>query len=101
VERVCDLNVQAGPPVQLLTVDALYTPQAKAPLPCDWRTTSDAIATWIAMTLSADEVVLLKSCAVPPGLSIAELSRRSIIDVAIAEVPFEPIRIEPLPKSPG
>ncbi|MEO1528610.1 MAG: protein kinase [Planctomycetota bacterium] len=67
----------------LVAVDTFYSPSNPAPLPEDWSTTTDAIAGWLSILLSADELVLLKSCDVPSATAIAALSQQGIIDGAL------------------
>ncbi|MEL6106937.1 MAG: protein kinase [Planctomycetota bacterium] len=67
----------------LLAVDSFYFPNGSAPLPENWSTTTDAIAGWLSIVLSADELVLLKSCDVPVESPIEILSRQGIVDEAL------------------
>lgn len=86
----------------LLNVPAFYHAQAsrrsKFPLPEDWRTTTDAIAIWLASEIStsihrshgvdADKVecVLLKSCEIPSRWTVSSLVESGIIDAACGEL---------------
>lgn len=54
-----------------------------AAIPETWDVTSDSLAVHLAALLGASRVQLLKSCAVPPGVSLAELSARGIVDAAL------------------
>lgn len=84
--------------VRLIAVDTFLSRAAKVPLPQTWATTSDAIAGYLCQRLGADELVLLKSCAVPENASIEALTSARIIDEAI--LPLAPgipqLRIERL-----
>ena len=82
----------------LIAVSAFYSPQHDFDLPTDWRTTTDAIATVLAVECSADELVLLKSCEVDPSLSLGQLAAAGIVDEAMAPMAqrIDSIRVEPL-----
>jgi aspartokinase-like uncharacterized kinase len=54
-------------------------------LPASWDITSDTLAAWLASSLGATELVLVKSAAVPPGESdLARLSAAGLLDRAFA-----------------
>ncbi|MCC9599987.1 hypothetical protein LOC67_05390 [Stieleria sp. JC731] len=67
----------------IVRVDSFYHQGVDANLPEDWRTTTDAIAGYLAKLLMAEEFVLLKSCDADGALSVAELAKRGIIDEAL------------------
>ena len=46
----------------------------------NWDFTSDSIAFDLALRLNAERLVLVKSCAIDPGLSLAELGDAGIVD---------------------
>jgi aspartokinase-like uncharacterized kinase len=97
VEDLATIDRGTASPVQLLPIDRIYHPGAGAPLPCDWRTTTDAIAAWIAQQLNASEAVLLKSCPIPSGASLEQLAAAGIVDDAISKLAPRPvIRLEDL-----
>jgi len=50
------------------------------PLPRSWDVTSDSIAAWAAQALSADELILMKSTALPAGLTLEEAARVGLVD---------------------
>ena len=85
----------------LIAVSAFYRPQQEFDLPTDWRTTTDAIATVLAVECSADELVLLKSCEVDSSLSLEQLAAAGIVDEAMAPMAqrIDSIRVEPLGSS--
>lgn len=89
----------------LLAVDAFYSPatHAGSGLPAGWQTTTDSLAAYLARRTHADELVLLKSCTIPPRATVAELSAAGIVDEAFqAALPPGPrLRMESLPPREG
>lgn len=67
----------------LLAVDSFYRPIDHSPLPETWATTTDAIAGWLSVLTSADEMVLLKSCPTDDDLPLQEHVERGVVDDAI------------------
>lgn len=56
-----------------------------AGIPASWDITSDSLAAWLAKTLSAAELVLIKSAAIDTGLSLHQLAEQHIVDKAFCE----------------
>jgi 5-(aminomethyl)-3-furanmethanol phosphate kinase len=46
----------------------------------NWEVSSDSIALELARRLNAERLVVVKSCAVPPGLSMTALSSAGVLD---------------------
>lgn len=46
----------------------------------NWDSTSDTLALHLAAALPANEVLLVKSCVIPPRMSFAELAAAGIVD---------------------
>ena len=103
-DELRSLVALTNPSTSLVAVDAFYrrelpedwSPVAKL-LPSDWRTTTDALAALLAVTVKADELVLLKSCEIP-DFEINELARLGVVDEAmsilVSRIPR--VRVEPL-----
>lgn len=53
-----------------------------AGIQASWDISSDSLAAWLAKTLSASELILVKSAAVDTGLSLHQLAEQHIIDDA-------------------
>ncbi|MDP1770705.1 MAG: uridylate kinase [Methylobacter sp.] len=53
-----------------------------AGIPASWDITSDSLAAWLANTLLAAELVLIKSAAIDSGLSLQQLAEQNIVDKA-------------------
>jgi 5-(aminomethyl)-3-furanmethanol phosphate kinase len=56
-----------------------------AGIPATWDITSDSLAAWIANSLSADELILIKSAIIDDTLGLAQLAERGIIDNAFCD----------------
>lgn len=56
-----------------------------AGIPASWDITSDSLAAWLTKTLSATELVLIKSAAIDSGLSLQQLAAQNIVDKAFCD----------------
>lgn len=63
-------------------LDEVRKQRFSAVLPADWSITSDSIAAALAIELSAEELVLLKSAAPREGATLAELAEYGYVDRA-------------------
>lgn len=54
----------------------------QADIPHSWDITSDSLSAWLAQQLIATELILIKSVAIDPELSITELTEQNIVDSA-------------------
>ncbi len=52
----------------------------------NWNVTSDSIALALAQRLGAEQLVLVKSCAVDPAASLAQLGQAGIVDARFASL---------------
>lgn len=57
-----------------------------AGIQASWDITSDSLAAWLAKTLSATELILVKSVAIETSLSLQQLAELQIIDKAFCNV---------------
>ena len=82
--------------ISLIQVDAFYNqsqPGSNRFLPEDWQTTTDSIAAYLALTIHAEELILLKSCSIPQTTSYQELSEKGIVDQAFPKIAEEVPRV--------
>ena len=56
-----------------------------AGIPANWQVTSDTLAAWLAVQLSIDHLILVKSAEFSAGLSIEQLAAFGIIDSAFTD----------------
>lgn len=56
-----------------------------AGIPATWDITSDSLAAWLAHSLSADKLIVLKSAEINPHLSLAQLVELGIVDKAFGD----------------
>jgi len=56
-----------------------------AGIEASWDITSDSLAAWLAKRLSASELILIKSAAIDPNLSLQQLAEQNIIDKAFCD----------------
>jgi len=62
-------------------------------LPPSWDVTSDAIAARLAVVLGAEELVLLKSAPLPPGIDRREAARLGLVDPVFPAVARTLLRV--------
>jgi 5-(aminomethyl)-3-furanmethanol phosphate kinase len=55
-------------------------------VPQSWTVTSDSLALWLAETLDAPQLLLVKARAVPPGTGIAALASDGLVDAAFPDL---------------
>jgi hypothetical protein len=67
---------------------AVWSPQEaqrdQADADTHWGVTSDSLALGLAQRLGAQRLVLVKSCAIDPALTLAQLGERGIVDSEFA-----------------
>lgn len=52
----------------------------RSDIAASWDITSDSLSAWLAKQIEADELLLVKSCAVAENTELAELQRLGIVD---------------------
>jgi aspartokinase-like uncharacterized kinase len=50
-----------------------------------WDITSDTLAAWLTVQLSAEQLILVKSAQLPENLTLEQLSEQTIVDKAFAD----------------
>lgn len=50
-----------------------------------WDITSDSLAAWLAKTVSATELILIKSAAIDANLNLQQLAEQNIVDKAFCD----------------
>ncbi len=64
-------------------------------VPASWDVTSDSLAAWLAIQLSASKLMLVKSASIPEGESLEQLTHAGIIDKAFTRlVHNKPLMVE-------
>lgn len=87
---------QANPSPRTLIWSPDVAELDRAGIPASWDITSDSLAAWLANTLTAEALVLVKSITVDAKLSWRELAVRGVVDKAFpgfAAVAAYPIHI--------
>ncbi len=78
VQSVSAIKQQREQKIMIWSPDLAELNQAG--IPASWDITSDSLAAWLAKTLSADELILVKSAVIDKGLSLAQLTEQGVID---------------------
>ena len=85
VQHVAQLRRLLATP---LNTPLIWSPDSdelkQAAIGATWDITSDSLAAWLANTLLADDLILVKSTPINPHLSLDELSSQGIIDRAFS-----------------
>ena len=58
----------------------------KASVPASWDITSDSLAAWLAKTIQAEELILVKSARIDNNLTLEQLAEQQIIDQGFCQV---------------
>ncbi len=53
-----------------------------ADIPSSWDITSDSLAAWLAKTLAADELILVKSGSIDANFDVLKLVQEQVVDVS-------------------
>jgi aspartokinase-like uncharacterized kinase len=73
--------LQSGQSALWLPLDVLRTQPDEL---THWGVTSDSLALWLAQRLHAERLIVVKSCAIDPRRSLAELSEAGVLDTGFA-----------------
>lgn len=67
----------------------IWSPDAaeldRAGIKHSWDVTSDSLAAWLANTLSASELILVKSATIDAERNLAELTRNNVVDPSFCD----------------
>jgi aspartokinase-like uncharacterized kinase len=82
----------------IVAVRAFYDRDTEIQVPLNWQTTSDTIAAMLAVTVNAEELVLLKSCEIDRSRDLSALCEAGIIDSGMSTLAdkIPSIRVEQL-----
>jgi 5-(aminomethyl)-3-furanmethanol phosphate kinase len=58
----------------------------EAGIPSSWEMTSDSLSAWLAKTLSADELILVKSVTINIDFDVRKLVQQQVVDALFDEV---------------
>ncbi len=85
VESITEIKrALAGTPIPVWL--PLKLAQSDRRVPADWSTTSDGLAARLAERLGRAPVVLVKSCRIKAGTSLAVLAREGIVDATFKAI---------------
>ena len=81
VAEICEQTVQQ-------TV-SIWSPDIKEPdmagIPSTWDITSDSLSAWLAKTVGADELILVKSGNIDADFNVLKLMQDQVVDASFAE----------------
>jgi len=77
-------TIQQRPPKMMIWLPNLNELN-HAGVPATWDISSDSLAAWLANTLLADELIVLKSAVIDATLSLQQLSEQGVIDKAFCQ----------------
>jgi aspartokinase-like uncharacterized kinase len=75
-----DLDHARKCPLCLIAPSVFLNGEAGQSLPASWTVTSDSLAAWLARTLEAEELVLLKSVSPPEACSKRQAAEMGLVD---------------------
>jgi aspartokinase-like uncharacterized kinase len=70
--------------INVISHPAIWSPNLaeldQAGIAASWDVTSDTLAAWLASRVSADALILVKSCLIPAEASFSELQQQGVLD---------------------